>query len=489
MSDGTPPVVTSEQSHVSGQLELEALGYSQDLNRSLSVIGNIALALSDITPTASLLVIGPAVIATAGSASVWSYLIGGFIALNVALCMGELGSMFPVAGGLYSIVTRVLGKPIGFLAMLDYMGQAVFLPASVALGIGTYITALFPSVNTNLAAVVIMLLVTAIACVRINQNAILTGIFLVLELLVVSSMAVAGFTHLHQGFSILTDPKLANGHGGLAAVGTSAIIAAIAVALFSVNGYDSAINFSEETAGEASHVGQAVVFSASVGIFFELVPFIAIVFGALSLAAFLASSTPLTDVVGSAFGSTFQKIVIWGAIIAIFNASLAITLQFARIVFASGRDRAWPGPVNGILSRVWGTTRAPWVATLVVGILAAILCAQGTLVSVVTFTAVLIITLYALIAISALVSRVQQKHLPRPWRMPLWPVPPIIALVGVILALTQQKHSDLLIVAGIFVVGLIYYYAFIRPRQDRYWYMSTDPEAEIERLAQLEEQP
>jgi amino acid transporter len=135
---------------------------------------------------------------------------------------------------------------------------------------------------------------------------------------------------------------------------------------------------------------------------------------------------------------------------------------------------------------VWGTTRAPWISTLVVGILAAILCTQSNLFTVVTFTAVLIITLYGLIAICALVSRLRQEHLPRPWKLPLWPVPPVIALVGVVIALTQQKHTDLLIVAGIFIAGLIYYYGFIRPREDRYWYMSTDPEKE---LAALEGQP
>ncbi len=466
-----------------GEALLESLGYRQDLNRALSVVGTIALTVSDITPTASLLVIGPVVIAGAGTASVWSYLIGGLIALNVALCMGELGSMFPVAGGLYSIVTRVLGKPIGFLALLDYIGQAIFLPASIALGIGTYITALFPTVSTNIAAAVIMLIVTAVALIRINQNAVLTGFFLVLELLVVSSMAVAGFTHWHQPFSILTHAVVSNGHHGLAPVGLSLVIAAVATALFSVNGYDSAINFSEETEGSAAHVGQAVVTAASIGIFFEVVPFIAIVFGAASLTAFLSSTTPLTDVVGAAFGSTFKTIVTWGAIIAIFNASLAITLQFARIVFASGRDRAWPGPISDALSRVFRSTGAPSVATIVVGVLATLLCLQGTLALVVTFTAVLIITLYALIAISALVSRVQQRNLPRPYRMPLWPVPPIVALVGVVLALTQQKGSDLLIVAGIFVVGLVYYYGFLAPRQDRYWRITTDPAAELERLA------
>ena len=67
-----------------GEILLESLGYKQDLRRALSVVGTIALAVSDITPTASLLVIGPVVIATAGTASVWSYLVGGLIALSPA---------------------------------------------------------------------------------------------------------------------------------------------------------------------------------------------------------------------------------------------------------------------------------------------------------------------------------------------------------------------------------------------------------------------
>ena len=64
--------------------------------------------------------------------------------------MGELGSMFPIAGGLYSIVTRVLGRPIGFLGMLHYIGQAIFLPASVAIGIGVYVNSLVSGSTTNI---------------------------------------------------------------------------------------------------------------------------------------------------------------------------------------------------------------------------------------------------------------------------------------------------------------------------------------------------
>src|SRR3989440_3295286 len=146
-------------STVEGEALLQSLGYNQQLKRKINVLGNLALVLSDITPTASLLVIGTVVIVAAGTGSIWAYLIGCFLAMNVALCMGELGSMFPVAGGLFSIVTRVLGKPIGFLAMLDYMGQAIFLPASVAIGIGVYL-AVFINLPTNIIGAVVMILLT-----------------------------------------------------------------------------------------------------------------------------------------------------------------------------------------------------------------------------------------------------------------------------------------------------------------------------------------
>jgi amino acid transporter len=466
-----------------GQVEseglLEDMGYHGQLHRGLNLLGNLALTLSDITPTASLLVVGTAVIATAGTGSVWAYLIGGFIALNVALCMGELGSMFPVAGGLYSIVTRVLGRPIGFLALLDYIGQAVFLPASVAFGVGTYIHSLAPSLSTNWIAAGMMILVALVAMLDVKLNAIMIGFFLVIELVVVVILALAGFLHPHQSLSTFTHPHMAAGTSGIGPVATSAILAALAVALFSVNGYDSAINFSEETEGSAAGVGKAVVLAASIGIVFELIPFIGVSLGATNLPGFLHSSTPLTDVVRSSFGHTAVTLVTWGAILAIFNASLAITLQFSRVVWASGRDRAWPLPVSRALAWVHPRFRMPWVANAVVGICGAILCIQSSLISVVTFTSVLIIVLYALIAISALVSRFTQKQLERPFRMPLWPVSPIIALVGVGIALSQQKGSDLIIVVAIFAGGIVYYLGFLRPRSDRYWSHLTVPEHEL----------
>jgi amino acid transporter len=479
MSDTPQPVDHTRDAEVAGESLLHSMGYEQQLNRGLNFLGNIALTVSDITPTASLLVIGPVVIATAGTGSIWAYLIGCFLAFNVALCMGELGSMFPSAGGLYSIVTRVLGKPVGFLGMLLYIGQAIFLPASIAIGIGVYVNSLVSGVSTTLAAVVVMVAVTLLALLKINFNAVLTGFFLMLELSVMVILFLAGVLHVDQSFSILTHPVIADG-GALKSVATGAIVTALATALFSVNGYDSAINFSEETEGSAAQIGKAVVGAAVIGILCELVPFIASVFGAHDLKGFLSSSTPLTDVIRSAFGGTVVDIVTVGAIIAIFNASLAITLQFARITWSTARDQAWPGPISRGLGRV-NANGAPWVATLFIGACATILCLKSSLQSVVSSTAVMIIVLYALIAISSLVSRMRQRELPRPFRMPIWPVPPLIALVGVVIALTKQTQRDLFIVAGIFIVGALYYGLYLR-HHSRFAMLDTDPAHELEVL-------
>jgi hypothetical protein len=66
--------------------------------------------------------------------------------------------------------------------------------------------------------------------------------------------------------------------------------------------------------------------------------------------------------------------------------------------------------------------------------------------------------------------------------MPFWPIPPIIALVGTGIAITQQKQTDLIIVGVIIVVGVIYYFGFLQPRKDRYWSMTTDPATELAKL-------
>jgi amino acid transporter len=197
---------------VDGDTRLRQLGYAPRLERGLTTTGSVILTLSDITPAGSLLVVGIAVVAIAGTGSVIAYLAGAGLAIMVALCMAELGSLFPIAGGIYAIVARVLGTWASFLTLLSYVVQAVFLPASIALGVGTYLNSLNSSIPVNLTSAIAMIVVTGLALLRIHVNALMTAIFLLLEMVVIVVIALAGFSSPAQSVSSFLHPQgLVNG--------------------------------------------------------------------------------------------------------------------------------------------------------------------------------------------------------------------------------------------------------------------------------------
>jgi amino acid transporter len=446
-----------------GDTRLRELGYTPRLERGLTTTGSVILTLSDITPAGSLLVVGIAVVALAGTGSVIAYLAGAGLAVMVALCMAELGSVFPIAGGVYSIVARVLGTWASFLTLLSYIVQAIFLPASIALGVGTYLNALNSSIPVNLTSAISMVVVTALALLRIHVNALMTAVFLALEMVVIVVIAVAGFSNPVQSVSSFLHPQGVV-DGQLTSFAAGAVIAAIAVAMQSVNGYDAAISFAEETKGSTRNVGKAVLYSCLIGVVLELAAFLGAAFGAPDLKNWLTSSTPLTYVVEQRFGHTAGVILTIGAVIAFFNACLAITLQMARVLWSSGRDGIWPGPVSRGLHKLLRSTDAPWVATLVVGFFATVLCFLSDIVAVVTFVSVLTIAIYVFVGVTAIVSRVTDRGVRRPFRMPLFPLPPLLAIVGAVLALSQQSGRDLIIVAVIYAAGLAYYLLYLRSK-------------------------
>lgn len=453
--------------------------YEQQLARAIGVLGNICISVSGITPTSSVFIIAAVAFTIQGSGAFLAFVIAAIIGLGMAMCYAELGSSFPVVGGQYSIVARVLGRPLGFLAFADYLVQAVFIPSSIALGAGQYVQILWPAAtNANLIGLIIMVATTIIAILSIRFNAVVTGIFLAIELLAVGTLSVVGFTHVHQPVSILFSPQTVNAHGAVTPLALGLLIAGVSTAIFSYNGYDSPIIFSEEMTGPRRGVARAVFWALGISIVAELTPVTAALLGAPSLHALISSSTPLSYVLTAVGGNTLNTLVTIGVLLAIFNGNIAIMLYYGRVLYSSGRDKAWPEPISRWLGAYHPTFKSPWIATAVVGIVGALLTYFSNVAALVTFTGVLLVVLYALIALSALVSRFTQRHLVRPYKMPLWPLWPLIALVGCVIVFTQQSLSDMGICAAIFIVAGAYYFIYLRPRRDTHWVMLSPTESD-----------
>jgi hypothetical protein len=53
--------------------------------------------------------------------------------------------------------------------------------------------------------------------------------------------------------------------------------------------------------------------------------------------------------------------------------------------------------------------------------------------------------------------------------MPLWPIPPLLALAALIYVTTQQSTTALLVTGGTILIGLVYWAVYIRPQGTRAW--------------------
>ncbi len=445
--------------------------YAQQLRRAINVLGNVAITVSGITPTASVFIIAPVAFAAQGSGTFYSFFLAGVIGIGMAMCWGELGSAFPVVGGSYSIVTRVLGRPVGFVSFVGVLVTAIIIPSAIALGAGQYLSVIWPGVNANYVGAAIMLITAGIAILSIRLNAWLTGVFLALELAVVLAVTLLGVAHINQPFSALLSPHTFDAKGTATAVSLGVVLAGISTGIFSYNGYDAPIVYSEETQGLRRNVARAVFWSLGITIAAELIPITAALLAAPSLAKLTTASSPMQYLITSVGGSGLNTILSLGVAVAIFNATLAINIAFGRILYSSGRDKAWPEPISRWIGAIHPKLHTPWIATAFVGLVGAVLTALTSLAAIVTFTGVVLVGIYGLIAVSAIVSRLTQRDLVRPYKMPLWPLPPLVALAGIVITATQQSLTDVGIVAIFAAAAVIYYVLYLRTRGSTHWVM------------------
>lgn len=164
-----------------------------------------------------------------------------------------------------------------------------------------------------------------------------------------------------------------------------------------------------------------------------------------------------------------------GIAIAIINAVIAIILQVARQLFASARDRSWPDPIDRVLGTVHPKLGTPIAATLVVGACAALAASFVPLDWLITATGASVVAIYLAVALAALRLRRPGARTSAGYRMPLWPLPPIVVIAMmayVTYQLAVSALSQLIVAAATIVVGIVYYYGFIHPRRGERWQLA-----------------
>ncbi len=436
----------------------------------MSGFGGLVITLTNLSPSIGVFLAASDVIHQSGSWVLGAGCLAVLLGVLVSGLYAELGSAFPHAGGEYTILSKTLGPTFGFgIAISSLLTNPVALALS-AIGVTDSLRQVWPGLPPLPTALGCIVIVSILAALSIRLNALITGLFLLVEIAALAATAVIGFAHPHRDLiATALHPQMTNGHGGLMGVPLGVMGLAGAGAVYAFNGYGSAIFFGEEVMGARRKMWWMVLGALGVGAATILPPVAAVIVGARDLGALSASETPVLTFLHEATSPAMANAISLGVAVAIFNAMIAIALTGGRGVYAAARDGAFPEAVNRPLRRVHADFGSPWVATLVLGVGGLFLCLLplNTLIIINGNSAGIV---YALLAVAVIRGRQTGATAASRSRMILHPVGPVLVILTMLAIVTAgltqpgSGRTGLLVAAGILVVGGAYYQLAVRRR-------------------------
>jgi amino acid transporter len=440
------------------------------MKQSLQRLGVLLITLSNVTPAASVFIMGQDVIRQAGTGALLCFLAAALLGLATAYVYAELSSAFPLTGGEYSIIGRTMGPVWGLMILgLNLVGGGLG-QAVTALGLAEYLNLVIPGIPALPTALAATAAVTIFSILHIRTNAWVTGAFLAVELVALGVLAALGLLHAHGDLAgAVLHPMVLGRGGSLSPTSFAMIGTATAGAVYAFNGYGGAIFFGEEMFEAKTRMAWVVFWALGIAVGAELGPLTAVIAGAGDLHAFLGAPAPIPQFILTTGGLWLDRAISLGVAFAIVNAMIAIALINARQLYASARDGVWPAAWNRALGTVHPRFGSPWIAALVMGGATAASCLLD-LSTLVMLTANGVVLVYAGVCVAALAGRANGSTANAAYRMPWFPVAPVGALIALAavavadLADPETGRPSLLANVAVMVASAAYYALYLRRR-------------------------
>jgi amino acid transporter len=350
--------------------------------------------------------------------------VGALLSLIGALCYAEMAAAFPHAGGDYHFLTRAYGKDVSFF--FGWARVTVILTGSIAMlafVCGDYLTRVvnLGPYSAAIYAAVIILALTGVNMLGLRESSRTQNIL--------TSFEVLGLLLVILGALMITAPA-APAAATAPAASSSGVPAmfglALVFVLFTYGGWNEAAYISAEVKGGQRAILRVLVISIVVLTVVYLLFVLALLKG-LGFDGLKASKAVGADVMRAAFGPIGEKLI--GAMVALaaltsINATMIVG---ARNNYALGQD--WP--LLSFMSRWHGERNTPVIALLVQAAIALALVGvaaieKGGVSTMVEFTAPVFWGFLVLVGVAFFVLRFRFAHVPRPFKVPGYPILPIV---------------------------------------------------------------
>ncbi len=434
----------------------------------------------------------PLVIAAAGSRfAVWAWFLGAFIAVCDGLVCAELGAAFPRAGGSYAFLRQIYGEHgagrwISFLYVWQLSFSAPLSIASGCIGLATFLAYIWPPLagqpvaslpmlhGTNLAAASTCILVTALLYRNLTSITKMAWVLFGGVLLTLAGVIVSGFVNGTHSALAAGASAGAWHWSNVAAWPSAALLPALAQATM-ITCYDywgyynicflgSEVKRPEKTIPRAILISIAVVATLYVTMNLAVIPSLGPIASAAAKTAVQSRLALVAEIAQSAFGrvagQTLAALILWSAFASVFS----LLLGYSRVPYAAARD----GNYFGKLAELHPKHGFPHRSLIALGLVATCFC-FFSLSQVITLLVVIRILLQFLLQQAGVIwLRFKQPDLIRPFRIPLYPLPPLAAIAGFLFILAYRPNPlrELGVAAAIAASGTAIYLYRARRRGD-----------------------
>lgn len=410
------------------------------------------------------------------------WVLGGVLTLLGALSYAELAAMMPHAGGQYVFLRAAFGEGTAFLYgwTLFFVIQTGFV-AAVAIAFAKYLGVLGLPVgeadalvvlgpvrvtSAGLVACAVIVVLTAINMLGVKEGALVQDVLTVLKVLAVAALIAIGFAS-GEGHARNFLPLASTSLGPVAAAAGTGFLAAAAVAmskaLFAYDAWNTVTFAAEEvkeperTLPRALFWGTLVTtlaYTGATAVYLYLLP--------MDELAAVPENRVAATIADALLGRPGVVLVAVAILVSTFGCANGLILGGARVLYAMAKDRLFFAKA-GLLHV---DRKTPTFALALQGVWAAVLALSGSYDALLTYVTFASLAFNALTVIGLFVLRRKQPELRRPYRVVLYPLTPIMFLVGALFFLVYifvGAPTESLIGLGIVLLGLPAYFLFRRP--------------------------
>ena len=373
------------------------------------------------------------------------WIVGGLYTLLGSVCLTELGTMLPEAGGYYVYARRAFGDAAGFaVGWTDWLTYCAVL-GYISIGLAEFVGVLAPRAAAMVTPVAVAALLGFVVLqwggLRVSSRfqELATAIkFAAFLTLVIACLGARGAAAPQQ-FPL--PPATFAG-----------VIVALQSVVITYGGWQSALYFTEEDTDPSRNLPRSMIGGVALVIGTYVLVNVALL-RVLTVPALAKSTLPAADAAQAVLGPAGSRAIVILSVISLAPLLNAIMMIGTRIMYAMGRDGYLPRAAARVNS---GGT--PTAAMLVTTIVAIALIATGTFQKLVAIASFFLAANYFVCCLALVVLRRREPALARPFRAWGYPVTAAVVLAGAAAFLVGAVVADTanaLVALALAVAGLI----------------------------------